>query len=131
MVRLFWKKGLQFIAEDEQKHNIIVDTTKETGGFDQGFSPMNLLLVTLAGCMAMDIVSILQKKGNKLSKFEMILNGDRNNEHPKRFNRITYQIRCEGDYKKEDLLRAFELSRDKYCSVLATVKNPPEFEFKI
>jgi len=132
MVTLIWnKKGLQFTARDEQGHNIIVDTDIESGGLGQGFKPMELLLVALAGCMGMDIVAILQKKGGKIDSFRMVLKGEKNPEHPKRYLKIYYEIECKGDYKREDLLRSFELSRDKYCSVLATLKNPPAFEFRV
>ncbi len=132
MITLTWnKKGLQFTAQDQQNHSIIVDTDTETGGFGQGFKPMDLLLVALAGCMGMDIVAILQKKGGKIDSFKMVLKGEKNFEHPRRYVKIYYEIECKGDYKREDLLRSFELSRDKYCSVLATLKNQPEFEFKI
>lgn len=132
MITLTWnKKGLQFTARDEQNHSIIVDTDKEFGGFNHGFKPMELLLVALASCMGMDIVAILQKKGDKIDTFKMTLKGEKIPEHPKRYLKILYEIDCKGDYKRENLLRAFELSRDKYCSVLATLKNPPDFEFNI
>ncbi|MEO0227592.1 MAG: OsmC family protein [candidate division WOR-3 bacterium] len=130
MVELIWNKnGLQFTAIDEQNHSIVVDTDIASGGLNQGFKPMDLLLVALGGCMGMDIVAILQKKGGKIERFEITLEGEKNPEHPRRYLRIKYKIECEGDYKREDLQRAFELSRDKYCSALATLKNPPEFEF--
>ncbi|MEO0095111.1 MAG: OsmC family protein [candidate division WOR-3 bacterium] len=132
MITLTWnRKGLQFTAQDQQNHSIIVDTDTETGGFNQGFKPMDLLLVALAGCMGMDIVAILQKKGGKIDSFKMVLKGEKNPEHPRRYVKIFYEIECKGDYKREDLVRSFELSRDKYCSVLATLKNQPAFEFKI
>jgi putative redox protein len=132
LITLIWnKKGLQFSAIDEQNHNIVVDTDNESGGLNQGFKPMELLLVALAGCMGMDIVAILQKKGGKIDSFKMVLKGEKNPEHPKRYLKIFYEIECKGDYKREDLIRSFELSRDKYCSVLATLKNPPEFYFEI
>ncbi|MGB9720809.1 MAG: OsmC family protein [bacterium] len=132
MITLIWnKKGLQFTAKDEQDHNIIVDTDTESGGLGRGFKPMELLLVALAGCMGMDIVAILQKKGGKIDSFKMVLKGEKNSEYPKRYLKIFYEIECKGDYKREDLLRSFELSRDKYCSVLATLKNTPEFHFNI
>ncbi len=122
-------KKLQFIAEDEFKHSIILDSDQESGGDDTGFRPLDLLLTALAGCMAMDIVAILRKKGGKISLFKMILEGERAEEHPKRFIKIVYRIVCQGDFQDQDLQRAFELSRDKYCSVLHTIKNPPQFEF--
>lgn len=132
MITLIWnKKGLQFTARDEADHTIIVDTDIEAGGCNQGFKPMELLLVALAGCMGMDIVAILQKKGGKIDQFELTLRGEKNPTHPHRYLKIIYEISCSGDYKREDLIRSFELSRDKYCSVLATLKNPPEFEFNL
>ncbi len=129
MIRLSWSNGLQFIAEDEHNHKIIVDTYKEYGGFDQGFPPLELMLVSLAGCMGMDIVSILQKKGGKIDKFEVNIKGKRASEHPKRYEKITVKFSCEGDYKREDLLRSFELSRDKYCGAYATLQSSPEIKF--
>lgn len=128
---LQWKQAMQFTAQDETGHEVMVDLDQDHGGLDQGMSPLRLLLVALAGCMAMDIVAIVKKKGGRLTSFSMELTGDRAEDHPRRFTRIIYQIRGAGDYKREDLMRAFELSRDKYCSVLATVKNPPEFIFNI
>ena len=124
-------KGLQFIARDETGHKIVVDTEKEKGGFDEGIIPLRLLLIALAGCMAMDIVVIVQKKGGKFTRFEMELEGVQAEKHPKRFTKITYNFKYAGDFKREDLLRAFELSREQYCSVLATLKNPPEVVFNI
>ncbi len=131
MMTLTWTKGLQFKAEDGRGHEIIVDTVKNYGGLDQGFAPMDLLLVSLSGCMAMDIVSILQKKGGRIDKFAIETEGVRAEDHPHRYTKITVRIKCEGDYKKEDLVRSFELSRDKYCSVTATLRSCPELEFVI
>jgi putative redox protein len=131
MIKLTLNKGLQFIAEDEYNHKLVVDTNQELGGLDQGFRPMDLLLVSQAGCMGMDIVYILKKKGGKIDKFEIHIQGQRALEHPKKYEKITVKFVCEGDYKREDLLRSFELSRDKYCGVSATLKGDPEFEFII
>jgi putative redox protein len=124
-------KGLQFIARDETGHKIVVDTEKDKGGFDGGIIPLRLLLISLAGCMAMDIVAIVQKKGGKFTRFEMELEGVQAESHPKRYTKIIYNFKCEGDFKQEDLRRAFELSRDQYCSVLATLQKPVEFVFNI
>ncbi len=131
MITLTWSRGLQFTAEDDHKHRIFVDTHKEMGGLDQGFTPMDLLLVSLVGCMGMDIVSILQKKGGKIDHFRIESEGLRAEEHPHRFTKITVRIRCDGDYKREDLVRSFELSRDKYCSVVGTLQTAPDLEFII
>jgi len=58
-------KGLQFTAEDNNGHHVVVDTDTEHGGLDQGIRPIEFLLVSLGGCMGMDIVGILQKKGRQ------------------------------------------------------------------
>ncbi len=129
MIRLVWSKGLQFIAEDEHNHKIIVDTEEEYGGFDQGFRPMELMLVSLAGCMGMDVVSILQKKGGKVDAFEVHIDGKRASKPPKRYDKITVKFVCEGEYDRKDLLRSFELSRDKYCGAYATLQTIPDIEF--
>lgn len=124
-------KGLQFIAEDEHNHKIVLDSNKNVGGFDEGFHPADLLPVALAGCMGMDIVAILKKKGGKIDKFEVTVEGERAKEHPKKYEKIILKFKCEGDYRQKDLLRSFELSRDKYCSVSATLRSNPELEFII
>jgi len=130
-ITLSWRKNLQFLAQDEYGHSLVVDTDQAGGGDDAGFRPLDLLLVALAGCMAMDIVAIVRKKGGKISSYKMCLEGERATEHPKRFIKITYKLMGQGEYKDEDLQRAFELSRDKYCSVFHTLKNPPSFEFSL
>jgi len=128
-VRLDWVKGLQFVAEDYSGHAIVLDTSKEVGGGESGFKPINFLLVALGGCMGFDIVSILQKKKADLKGFTVELEGERAEEHPKRFTKINVRFKYRGNVPPPDFNRAFELSRDKYCSILATLKNPPQIEF--
>ena len=130
-IKLTRSKGLQFTVHDEHGHIMILDTETRVGGFDQGFRPMELLLVSLAGCMSMDIVSIVQKKGGQIASFETMIQGQRAEKHPKRFEKILVKFECEGDYKREDLLRALELSREKYCGVSATLRDAPDIEFAI
>ncbi len=131
MIKISWCEGLRFEAEDRHGHKILVDTEKDFGGSDQGFRPLELMLVSLAGCMGMDIVSILQKKGGKIDSFVVEASGVRAEEHPHKYTKITVKFNCVGEYKREDLLRSFELSRDKYCSAVATLNSSPELEFII
>jgi putative redox protein len=128
-VKVTLAKSLQFTAEDDYGHKIVIDTEKRFGGLDEGFRPAELLMVSLAGCMGMDIVSILQKKGGKIDSFVINVEGFRAVDHPHKYNKIKVKIGCDGDYKREDLLRSFELSRDKYCSVVGTLNDKPELEF--
>jgi putative redox protein len=129
--RLVWTKEGKLIAEDEFGHSIVLEAIPPEGKLLGGFKPVSLLLYSLAGCMAYDIVSILKKKRADLTGFTVEIDAEQAGEHPKRFTKITCEFKAEGHVKEADIQRSFELSRDKYCSVLATLKQGPEVEFKL
>jgi len=129
--KLVWTGDMMFVATDNRGHSIVLDTKPEAGGKDAGIQPADLVMMSVAGCMAYDIVSILKKKRTDLRRFVAEVEGERAGEHPKRYVRMKLKFRANPEVKLEDLQRAFELSRDKYCSVLHTLKNPAEFEFDV
>ena len=129
-VRLRWVEELKFLAEDEHDHAIVLDPGMD-GQNGVGVRPMLLLLIGLGGCMGGDIVSILRKKRVELKGFEVTVEGARAEEHPKRWTKIVMRIKARGNVPPEALTRAFELSRENYCSVFATIKNPPEVSFEV
>lgn len=129
-VRVKWVEELKFLAEDEHDHSLVLDPGME-GQNGVGIRPMLLVLMGLGGCMGGDIVSILKKKRVDLAGFEIVVEGERAEEHPKRWTKLVMRITAKGEVPREALDRAFELSRDKYCSVFATVKNPPEVSFEV
>jgi putative redox protein len=129
--RLVWTKEGKFIAEDDFGHSIVLEAIPPEGKPLGGFKPVSLILYALAGCMGYDIVSILKKKRANLTGFTVEIEGVRSDEHPKRFTNITCVFKAEGDVKLADMERALELSRDKYCSVVATLNNGPELVFKL
>lgn len=128
-VTLTWAKDFQFICEDDDGHSLLIDTGKDAGGGGAAFKPINLLLVALGGCLAMDIVGILKKKRVDLRGITVEVEGERAAEHPKRFTRMKVVIKPRGEIPEPDLRQAFELSRDKYCSIYATLIHPPEIEY--
>jgi putative redox protein len=103
-----------------------VDSAGETGQ-----SPMQLLLMAVAGCMAIDVVLILQKSRVPLSGLEVNAVGVRADETPKRYVsvRLEYLVTGPGDDDMAKVDRSIELSRDKYCSVLHTLD--PELDFDV
>jgi putative redox protein len=129
--RLVWTREGKFIAEDEFGHSFVLEATPPEGKPLGGVKPVILILHALAGCMGYDIVSILQKKRTGLVSFVVEVTGERAAEHPKRYTKITCEFKAEGDVDMADMQRSFELSRDKYCSVLATLKQAPEVDFKL
>ncbi|MEO0132159.1 MAG: OsmC family protein [candidate division WOR-3 bacterium] len=130
-VVLRWIDNLRFVVDDEAGHSIIIDTKKEVGGTDTGFQPLDLLLVSLGGCMGFDIVSILKKMHADLKFFKVTVEGVRANEHPKRCTEINVSFETNPEVKESDLQKAFELSRNKYCSVLWTLKVPATINFHL
>ena len=128
-VSLKWIDGLRFVVNDEADHSFVIDTKKEVGGTETGFQPVDLILVSLAGCMAFDMVSILKKMHADLKHFSVTVEGERASEHPKRYTRVLLKFKTNKEVKETDLLKVFELSRDKYCSVFWTLKTPPEISF--
>lgn len=128
--KLIWNGDTMFVATDNRGHSIVLDTKREAGGSDAGIQPLDLVLMSVAGCMAYDIISILKKRA-ALRKFVAEVEGERAADHPKRWVKMKLRFRANREVKLEDVQRAFELSRDKYCSVLATLKTPAEFEFDV
>lgn len=118
---LEWIKDLQFAASDDKGHGIVVESRQE--GTPSGFTPMQLMLIAQAGCMAMDVVSILKKKRLDLSGFRVLMEGVRAEEHPRRFTEMSFVFEVQGNVSKKILEEALKLSEDKYCSVSSTIKH--------
>jgi putative redox protein len=113
-------KGNSYAAKADSGHWVIVDTKAEAGGSGGGATPKELLLMALAGCTSMDVVSILKKKRSPVAGYECIVKGVERDEHPRIFTEIHIEYVLYGDgIKPEDAERAIELSTTKYCSVSA------------
>jgi putative redox protein len=113
-------KGSTFAAKAGSNHWVMMDTKAEAGGNDGASTPKELVLIALAGCTSMDVVSILKKKKSPVMGYECMVNGIERDEHPKIFTEIHVGYVFYGDgIKPEDVERAIELSVTKYCSVSA------------
>jgi len=128
-----WKKGLSFTGTGHSTgFTLPLGADPSVGGENDGFRPTELLLVGLAGCTAMDVASILSKKRQVVTSFEVKAHGERAPEDPKRFTSflVEYVIKGEG-IDPEAVERAVELSEEKYCSVMATLRFAGPIERKI
>jgi len=96
-----------------------MDATAHYGGDGSGVRPVELVLYGLAGCTAMDVISILEKKRQTVLDLELVVNGtQRVDEHPKIYEHIEIEYVVTGiGVKPEAVARAIELSEEKYCSV--------------
>ncbi|HVN48980.1 MAG TPA: OsmC family protein [Bacteroidota bacterium] len=120
-------KGNTFAAKSNSHHWVVMDTKSEAGGMEGASTPKELLLAALAGCTSMDVIPILKKKRAPVVAYECNVSGEEAEEHPKIFKTIHLEYVFYGDgIKTEDVERAIELSRTKYCSVSAQLSASAE-----
>jgi putative redox protein len=111
-----------FEATDEKNHIVRMDSSPESGGQDFGVRPMQMLLMGLAGCSAIDLLTILKKQRQEVKDYRMIINGDREKgKEPSLWNEIAVEFHLYGDIDEDKAAKAAELSINKYCSVAATL----------
>jgi putative redox protein len=130
-VKTVFNKNMAFTSTISG-HEVIMDTTDDDGGDDNGPSPKRLMLASLAGCTGMDIVPILNKMKVSYSDFSIDVDADVTDEHPKIYNRvkITYKIKmAAADRPKME--KAVALSQEKYCGVSAMFRAFAELKTEI
>jgi putative redox protein len=114
--------GMRFEGEAGSGFRLIMDSDGDHPGADAGFRPMELLLVGLAGCTAMDVISILRKKRQDVTAYDVHMRGERAETDPKVFTHITVEHVVTGhDISPAAVARAIELSETTYCGAGATL----------
>jgi putative redox protein len=124
--KITWTSGMQLLAESGSGHAIVLDTAEaDNGGRDTGPTPMELLLMGLAGCTGMDVVFILKSRMKKpLTALQVSVSGVRAEEAPRVYTEIDVVFRLVGrGLEPKDALRAMQLSTEKYCSVEAMLRQ--------
>ncbi|MEO0234079.1 MAG: OsmC family protein [candidate division WOR-3 bacterium] len=122
-VNIEWKEDLKFVSK-KGTSEIIMNSSEDEEVMKNFFSPMELVLVSLAGCTGMDVISILKKMRQNVKNFKLTVSGERADEHPKVYTKINIQYFFEGEnLEKDKVERAIELSFNKYCSVSAMLKK--------
>lgn len=107
---------MEFRAQAGSGHVVTLDAAEHGGGHDAGFRPMEMLLTGLAGCTGMDVISILRKKRQQVTGYEVHVHGERAEDHPMVFTTITVEHIVVGhDISPEAVERAIELSHTRYC----------------
>jgi putative redox protein len=113
-----------FEATDANGHKVHLDTSDETGGQNFGVRPMQMLLMGLGGCSAIDIVMILKKQRQTVDNFSMKITGEREpGKEPSLWQNVKIIFMLSGNIEKEKAERACQLSMNKYCSVAETLKK--------
>jgi putative redox protein len=120
--RVFGDYG--FEANDEFGHVVKMDSSTQSGGQNYGVRPMQMLLMGLAGCSAIDVIAILKKQRQDIKDYKMVVNGERQaGIEPSLWKTITIEFNLMGNIDEDKAAKAVELSINKYCSVAATLVN--------
>lgn len=119
-----------FQATNATGNSIHIDASPQIGGTDKGVRPMELLLMGLAGCVSIDVINILRKQRFSVSDYSVSVNGERETgKDANLFTDILVHFVVRGDVEEEKLIRAIELSLDKYCSVAKTLEKTAKIRY--
>jgi putative redox protein len=126
-----WKGKMAFDVE-VGGHKLALDASEEVGGENKGMRPKPLMMVALAGCTGMDVVSILKKMRVEFDDLNIRVDGDLTDEHPKQFYkmRVIYEFKGK-DLPIEKLQKAVSLSEERYCGVRASYGKVMEVSSEI
>lgn len=125
-------KGMHFQGEGSSKVLTNMDASVTAGGTGHGASPMELVLMAIAGCSGMDIVTILEKMRVKFQRFETAVEGERAGDHPRVFKDIEIVYKFWGEaLTKDKIERAVQLSIEKYCSVVNMIDKAADLTYRI
>ena len=117
-----WTEKFQFEATSSSGHAILIDGDNQIAS-----SPMELVLAALCGCTGYDVVSILQKKREQITKYRVEVRGERREDHPRSYKRMEVRHIVTGKgVSPKAVAQAIELSEQKYCSVAATLRPTAE-----
>lgn len=130
-VECTWIEDMAFEA-NVNGFKIIMDATEAVGGKNSGPRPKPLTLASLGGCTGMDVVSILAKMRIKPSYFNISIDGELTDEHPKYYHKIHLIYSFKGDnLPLEKLEKAVNLSKDRYCGVSKLLNAGAEITYEI
>jgi putative redox protein len=118
------QEGLYFTAVPDSGYLVTMEGHPPEGQARRGASPMELLMISLAGCTAMDVVSILRKKRQNLTGFEIHIHGDRSADHPRVFTDFELEYVVRGaNIDPLAVERSIQLSVESYCSAHAMLEK--------
>lgn len=121
-----------FELSNERGHVTYIDSTAKVGGYDLAPSPMEYVLMGVAGCSAIDVISILKKQRQEIKEYRAEVDGTREEiDGAKPFKHIVVTIFLEGDIAPEKAKRAAQLSFEKYCSVSKTLEPTAQIDYKV
>jgi len=129
--KLTWQGSLKFIGTADSGFSVVLDTDEAVGGTDTGFRPMEFMAMGLAGCTAMDVMSIMKKKRQDVTDFVVKVHADQAPNHPKAFTKAVIEYFVTGHGIDEAaVVRSIELSAVRYCPAQAMLNKVIPIQLK-
>jgi len=120
-------QGTTFAAKSDSNHWSVFDTSPDNLGSDGATGPLEMVLNALGCCAAIDILLILKKRRARIDDFQIDIEAERSDEHPRVFTKVHMAFQVVGaDVSENDVGKAIQLSLDKYCSVAGMVGKTAE-----
>jgi putative redox protein len=127
--KVTWQQGMTFTGTAGTGFTVPLGADPAVGGANDGFRPLELMAISLAGCTAMDVISILKKKRQEVTGFEVRVHAEQAQEHPHVFTHIKIEYLISGrGIEKAAVERAIELSKTTYCPAQAMLAKAVEME---
>jgi putative redox protein len=124
--------GSTFIAKGDSNHWVVIDSVKQFGGSEAASKPMEMLLMSLGGCTAMDIESLINKMRTPVDEFQIYIQAEQREEHPRIFTAIQITFVFKGKNLNEtNIAKAVKLSQEKYCPVTAMLRQSVDIRYNI
>ncbi|MDO1502088.1 OsmC family protein [Winogradskyella maritima] len=123
-----WKGGLTFESDNPSGKTVKMDTDIEGQTQRFGLSPKAMMLSSLAGCSALDVISILDKMKSKIEDFKIEVSGELTDEHPRFYHTVKVDYHFYGAEDEIKCKRAVQLSIDKYCGVMEMFRRFTDLE---
>lgn len=116
VAKVTWKGGMEFTGDTHSGFSLHLSASTQVGGAENGFRPMELMALGVAGCAAMDVISILAKKRQDITDFEVLIHPEFADQHPYVWTKIHMEYIVTGKaVESKAIERAIELSSTKYC----------------
>ncbi|GAA4935961.1 OsmC family protein [Algibacter agarivorans] len=126
-----WLGDMRFESTNPSGHNLFIDAGEENGGKGEGYRPKALMLSGLAGCAGLDVASLIKKMKLKVDDFNIDIEANLTDEHPKHYDKIAMHFHFHGeDLNEKKLQKAVDLSVEKYCGVMEMFRQFSELKIE-